>query len=363
MKNLLTTDFGFEEQNITVLIDTDESYEQPTGGNIKNQLRNLVKQTQEGDVLFFHFSGHGTQVPGDPDHDEADAKDEAICPTDMNLIADDDFRAIFQDLDPGAKFTMIADCCHSGGMLDHSQVEISGNKDPNASQISQALNSDVLSSLFGTKDLPSQFTPGESEGVQNRSLPVNQLLDILSKKTGGQVDIRTIRSSLVGLFGDQASRNVSSYVAMTEKFLQSVGAPEVVSKQAGGFLKQIIGKCCAAPTSQEEPQFTATPPHAGQKPPQSQQLSEDRGVLITGCQSFETSADACPSGDPKRAYGALSNAIQSVVKARKEQGELENLTYYQVVTDVREMLLAAGFKQNPCLECSSQNAQSRFILL
>lgn len=43
------------------------------------------------------------------------------------------------------------------------------------------------------------------------------------------------------------------------------------------------------------------------------------GVLITGCQSNETSADACPSGDPAKAFGALTNALTTIVNAQKGQ--------------------------------------------
>ena len=56
--------------------------------------------------------------------EEKDGKDEAICPTDMNLICDDDLRLIFKPLPEGTIFTMISDCCHSGGMLDHTEVQI-----------------------------------------------------------------------------------------------------------------------------------------------------------------------------------------------------------------------------------------------
>eukprot|EP01023_Acetabularia_acetabulum_P068888 TRINITY_DN9846_c0_g2_i5.p1 TRINITY_DN9846_c0_g2~~TRINITY_DN9846_c0_g2_i5.p1 ORF type:complete len:290 (+),score=75.70 TRINITY_DN9846_c0_g2_i5:196-1065(+) len=261
MKSLLMEDFGFEEDNFTVLIDTDDSYEQPTGGHIKANLSKLVKESQDGDILFFHFSGHGTQVPGDPDQDEPDAKDEAIVPTDMNLILDDDMRVILKELDPGVKFTMIADCCHSGGMLDHTQVEISGDKGGGGAasgdaiaQISSLVNPAMLASMFGTKDLPQQLTPAldeEQQDVVNRSMPVNSLLSILSQKTGGAVDVKSLRSSLVGLFGDQSSRSIQSYVQMTEKFLGSMGVSKDVSRQAGGFLMQIIASCCAAPQTGE----------------------------------------------------------------------------------------------------------------
>lgn len=41
------------------------------------------------------------------------------------------------------------------------------------------------------------------------------------------------------------------------------------------------------------------------------------GVLVTGCQSNETSADACPSGDPAKAFGALTNSLTTTINAIK----------------------------------------------
>ena len=46
---------------------------------------------------------------------------------------------------------------------------------------------------------------------------------------------------------------------------------------------------------------------------------DNTGVLVTGCQANETSADACPSGDPSKAFGALTNALTTTVNAIKKQ--------------------------------------------
>lgn len=89
----------------------------------------------------------------DKDGTEEDRKDEAIVPTDMNLICDDDLRMLLRPLPEGAKFTMISDCCHSGSMLDHPEQQIAGNKDPNAPPGVDSINPmDLLGMFF--KDLP-----------------------------------------------------------------------------------------------------------------------------------------------------------------------------------------------------------------
>lgn len=41
--------------------------------------------------------------------------------------------------------------------------------------------------------------------------------------------------------------------------------------------------------------------HAGGGASREEKMPEHTGILITGCQSHETSADACPSGNPDQA--------------------------------------------------------------
>lgn len=56
MKEYLQQVHGFDESNITVLMD-DGEHTDPTRANILDAYRNVVSQSQEGDVVFCHFSG------------------------------------------------------------------------------------------------------------------------------------------------------------------------------------------------------------------------------------------------------------------------------------------------------------------
>lgn len=105
MQRMLTENFGFPPKNIKVLVDVGAG-EKPTGKAIKQNLRKIVKSCVSGDVLFIHFSGHGTQV-ADKDGDDADNKDEAIVPTDLNIITDDDLKRILGKLPPNVRLTMV----------------------------------------------------------------------------------------------------------------------------------------------------------------------------------------------------------------------------------------------------------------
>lgn len=99
--------------------------EHATYANIITALKKLITEAKSGDIIFFHYSGHGAQIPdhnGSPD--EADGFDECICPADVNFsmgryITDDQLRALFSKVAKGVNIEVVMDCCHSGtGLRD-----------------------------------------------------------------------------------------------------------------------------------------------------------------------------------------------------------------------------------------------------
>jgi hypothetical protein len=110
--DILVKYYGFQPGDITLLAD-----KRATTKAILDSLLKLVAAGAAGDTLVFHYSGHGSQV-ADTEEDEADKKDEIICPWDFdwdgNYIKDDDFTRIFKDLKKGVGLEVILDSCHSG---------------------------------------------------------------------------------------------------------------------------------------------------------------------------------------------------------------------------------------------------------
>lgn len=87
-----------------------------TRAAIVSALSTAVAQMRWGDRLVFTYSGHGTWVP-DRDGDEADQRDEALCPVDFRegrLITDDELQGIFAAVPRGANALILSDSCHSG---------------------------------------------------------------------------------------------------------------------------------------------------------------------------------------------------------------------------------------------------------
>jgi len=123
MQGMLCQRYGFMNSPDCMRILTDDQYgpNTPTRNNVLDACRWLVMGAMPGDVLFFHYSGHGAQQE-DPTYAEEDGYDETICPVDFNsagMVVDDEiFDAIVGPLQPGVKLTAVMDCCHSGTGLD-----------------------------------------------------------------------------------------------------------------------------------------------------------------------------------------------------------------------------------------------------
>lgn len=111
MQATLTTYYGFAPKDITVLLD-----HAATTKAMKAQIAALVAGAKKGDTILLHYSGHGANVP-DKNGDEADHRDEILCPTDLDWkkpLTDDWLRRTFNKLKAGVNFTVVMDCCHSG---------------------------------------------------------------------------------------------------------------------------------------------------------------------------------------------------------------------------------------------------------
>ena len=100
----LLGDYGF---SVETILDS-----QATRQNIKNKLNNLINQADDGDIIVFSYSGHGTSVV-DTDADEGDGYDEALYVYD-GVLLDDEIREIIKDMNSKVSLIVISDSCFSG---------------------------------------------------------------------------------------------------------------------------------------------------------------------------------------------------------------------------------------------------------
>lgn len=107
---------AFRTAKRTILTDA-----QATKYAISSELNRMFQQAETGDLLVFHFSGHGTRLFNDgQQHD-------AICPFDFswdaatnranNALDDDDLATIFSAIPAGVRLTWVADSCYAGGYV------------------------------------------------------------------------------------------------------------------------------------------------------------------------------------------------------------------------------------------------------
>jgi len=111
MQSVLQQHYGFPAESVRLLRD-----EEATRQGMLDGLAWLVEEAQAGDVLVFHYSGHGSQVDDDSG-DEWECRDEILVPYDHdwdNPLRDDDLKAVFDRVPLQANLTFISDSCHSG---------------------------------------------------------------------------------------------------------------------------------------------------------------------------------------------------------------------------------------------------------
>lgn len=111
----LVKNHGFKEDEIRILTDS-----RATKVAIMERLAWLATAVP-GDVVYFHYSGHGTQVASRNDNAEVDGLDEIICPFDFDwepshYITDNEMVDIFSKMPAGVVFNWCSDSCHSGTM-------------------------------------------------------------------------------------------------------------------------------------------------------------------------------------------------------------------------------------------------------
>lgn len=113
MRQILLTRWGFADKNIVVLTD-----EAATRDGMLAALDQLAKVAGPNDTVYFHYSGHGSQVDDLNGDEPDDHLDETLVPQDgrtpgIRDITDDELDAIFARMAAKNAF-IVLDSCHSG---------------------------------------------------------------------------------------------------------------------------------------------------------------------------------------------------------------------------------------------------------
>lgn len=171
-QGLLIHRFGFNPKDI--LLVTDETQIKPTRQGILQAFdEHLIKQAKPGDVVVFHYSGHGSRVI-DPDRDDPDGLNSTFVPIDRSEVpADSTYQVsdimghtlfLLMSAVQTDNLTAVLDSCHSGGgKRGNVRVRaIRGGAEFSTSPEEQAYQQQWLSRL---KLSPEEFKQKRKAGV------------------------------------------------------------------------------------------------------------------------------------------------------------------------------------------------------
>jgi len=276
----------------------------------------------------------------------------------------------------GCIFTIVSDSCHSGGLIDKAKEQIGNSTRQNktehpAERVTRhpfGACAFLLRIVHGVFDslgihLPRLVQSGGTEtntkagastraaSIKSRSLPLSAFIKMLRETTGeDDVGVGTIRTTLFRHFGDDPSPKIKKFVqVMAGKLRQDA---KLEGNEAGG---QVDTLDLDGALEQDQAHgdgvkevYAGTTASAPPLPL--------NGVLISGCQTDQTSGDATTAEGVS--YGLLGNAVQTIL-ARKHDGTVTNR---ELVLKARELLSRQGVTtQQPGLYCSDEHASLPFI--
>ncbi|KAH8898244.1 peptidase C14 [Thozetella sp. PMI_491] len=126
VQQFLVNERGFSDSQNDMVILTDDPQNEgtpyyPTGENLMAAFKWLTSYNQPGDILWLSYSGHGGQVR-DTDGDRESGFDDTICPVDFEqtgqIPSTTLHQTIVSPMHPGARLTILFDCCHSGSACE-----------------------------------------------------------------------------------------------------------------------------------------------------------------------------------------------------------------------------------------------------
>ena len=145
-----------------------------TKKNILKEFQQILTSSNEGDMLFFLYSGHGS-YDTDRNGDEQTGYDQLIIPNDSNPIRDDELKTMLQlYLKPNVTLFAMFDSCFSGSVLDLKyQYLDSLNYDTYTENPKQLNTKGTVFMISGCSDIQTSadaFINGKASGAMTWSL-------------------------------------------------------------------------------------------------------------------------------------------------------------------------------------------------
>ncbi|MFN7444978.1 MAG: caspase family protein [Curvibacter sp.] len=121
---------GYRPEEIRIVLDA-----RATTRAVDDRLQWLLEDVRASDERVLFYSGHGAQVAAYDADGEPDHKDEVLVTHDFDWsgstgISDDRLAGYYANLPYEARFSIILDCCHSGGIARAGGVAVRGINPP-----------------------------------------------------------------------------------------------------------------------------------------------------------------------------------------------------------------------------------------
>ncbi|CAK9106236.1 unnamed protein product [Durusdinium trenchii] len=128
MQNILVEKYGFKKEDILMINEDQEKSRWPYKQQILEGIEWLYQGAKPGDLLFFHYSGHGSQYQGD----KKTMPSDVICPLDciggewpQTVITDAEIhQKLYDPLPKGCKAVCLFDCCHSATVANLAETMV-----------------------------------------------------------------------------------------------------------------------------------------------------------------------------------------------------------------------------------------------
>jgi hypothetical protein len=114
-RNMLIDAYDYNASDITILRDDSGDFLAPTRTNILHQLELLFSQSENLEEIWFHYSGHGSQL-----QNQNREMKQIIIPSNYQegIIQDTELLELIQQISKDCRAIMVFDCCHSGTICD-----------------------------------------------------------------------------------------------------------------------------------------------------------------------------------------------------------------------------------------------------
>jgi metacaspase-1 len=223
---------GFDMRNVDSLLN-----EKATKKNILSAIEALYNKAKEGDIVVFHFSGHGQQIE-DNNGDEGDGYDEALIPYDadamydpvnykgQNHLRDDELQAeltrIRTKIGSKGSLIVLVDACHSGTISRGTQFAIargepipfqtpqykpkltkSANTLDGFAEGSSSLGNMIVFSASSPNQVNYETKDAENNGVGSLSLAFSKAINDLPENTNYYLLFQKIKALIQASYPTQ----------------------------------------------------------------------------------------------------------------------------------------------------------------